>query len=193
VRKQIAEIWHKIKYKTDRRDKLLILFSLLTVCMTIGIAFLIPFDLKTYSGFGYGGIFLITALNASATFSPLPTYLLPVVAAQYLNPVLVVIVAAGAAMIGETVKYWFGDGIDKVVRDYRWHKWLSRWFYRSPFLFLVVWIALPNPVQSLGQVFAGSAEYPFWKYAIASFIGNAIWFTMTIQFGSWIISLGLHF
>jgi membrane protein DedA with SNARE-associated domain len=105
-------------------------------------------------------------------------------------PLLPLILVAGlAATIGESMAYLLGDGIESLIGDAKWHKRLKSLFLKAPFIFLVIWIALPNPIQTLGQVFAGSVKYPFGKYILATMLGNLIWYTSVAMSGYWAAGL----
>lgn len=137
-------------------------------------------DAEDYAALGYVGVATANFLNSATLFSPIPAFVATFLAASVLNPVILVLLSSSVVTVGESVPYFLGGGVNKAFADYKWHKQLRHYFYKSPFLFLVVWIGLPNPVQSLGQVFAGTVKYPFWKYSLATFLGNLIWFSIVV-------------
>lgn len=152
----------------------------------VGVLVILIFDpeiVERWGYAGYAGIGLANLLNSAALFSPVPTYLLAFLGARQFDPLLLVIITSFCASLGELVPYLFGDGINQLVEKRKWHQKLKRWFYISPFWFLVIWIALPNPAQTLGQAFAGSVHYPWWKYLAANLLGNFIWFSGVVFVG----------
>lgn len=191
----MVSFWQKFK-KVDRRDRFLIVFSLISTIVSLGAGIVFVFDqqlVEQYTEYGYLGIALINFISDVPPFSPIPASLVTFAATSNssFDVTLLVLISAIATTVGQAFQYLFGDGIDKLVRDYKWHERLRNLFYRQPFLFLVIWIALPNPIQSLGQIFVGTAEYPIWKYMIAAFIGNCIWFSLVVSAGGWLFSLSL--
>ncbi len=192
-------VFWKVKFlrkfaKVDQRDRFLIVFSLLVgvLSLLLTLPFLFSSEIVgQYTSYGYLGVGFINFLSDVAPFSPVPASLVTFAAANNpgFNNLLLILVSAIATTCGQVFQYLFGDGIDKLVRDYKWHARLRALFFKSPFIFLVVWIALPNPVKSIGQIFVGTAEYPFWKYFIAALIGNSIWFASVVYFGRWFFEI----
>ena len=169
--------------QVDRRDRILIAVTTI-INLAIFILFLfVDFSEESIAAYGYLGVGISNLLNSATLMSFVPVWATTMIAAKGLNGPLVVLIATSVTTIGESVAYFMGDGVDKLIRDYKWHKTFRKWFYKSPFLFLVIWIGLPNPAQSIGQVFAGSVEYPYWKYILATFIGNIIWFSILVYIG----------
>lgn len=180
--------------KVDRRDRFLIVFSVIAAIASLLMTapFLVNRSFADqYVNYGYLGVGFVNFISDVAPFSPVPASLVTFAAASnasFSAPILILI-SAFATTMGQAFQYLFGDGIDKLVNDYKWHSKLKELFFKSPFIFLVIWIALPNPVKSLGQIFVGTAEYPFWKYLIAAMIGNTIWFYLVVVLGDWFFTL----
>lgn len=147
------------------------------------MTFFFPFDVEAYQGIGYLAIGAINLLSNAAMVSLVPAWIVIIAASSYLNPVVLVLLAAVTASTGELTDFIFGDGIEKMINDTKWHRRITNWFDKAPFLFLIIWVAIPNPIQAIGQIYAGSTKYPIWKYWVASVIGNSIWYTMVVFFG----------
>jgi membrane protein YqaA with SNARE-associated domain len=175
----------------NRRDKILFFGGLaVNVLMLILVAANWK-DANEYVALGYIGVAVACLINGSLIISPVPAFLVVFIASKILNPFLLIAVAAVSVSIGESAKYFIGEGIDGLVSKYKWHGFLKRMFLKAPFLFLVVWISLPNPIQAIGQMFAGSVNYPFWKFALATVLGNLIWYTSVVNFGQWLFASGI--
>ncbi len=175
----------------DKRDWYLIIGVTLINITIVAFVVLSGGTIEEYAALGYLGVFTANILNSAVLFSPLPAFAVTFLAASQLDPVILIIISSIAAAIGESAIYLAGDGIDKLVNDFRWHKFIRRLFDRSPFLFLVVWISIPNPIQAFGQMFAGSVSYPFWKYFLATLLGNFIWFVLVVYSGQWLFEQGI--
>jgi uncharacterized membrane protein YdjX (TVP38/TMEM64 family) len=185
------KFFSKFKAKAKRlrrRDWMLIVASLGVSTIVLIMTFFFPFDDEQWSAAGYLGVALVNIMAAAALYSPIPAWLVSFRAAEYLNPITIILISSIAVTIGESTKYFFGEGLEHLVNDYKWHKRLSKLFLWKPFLFLVVWIALPNPIQSLGEVFAGSTKYPIHKYLLATLIGNLIWFMGVVALGRFFLT-----
>lgn len=171
------------------RDRLLILGST-TVSIAVGIYLAqMPQDTEYYLSLGLGGLALACLLNGASVFSPVPLFLLVFLASFKLDHLPLILVATTASTTGEFSSYLLGRGLQSLTLDYKVINTLKRWFYRAPFLFLTIWIAIPNPTQSIGQIFAGTAGYPWWKYFAANYLGNLIWYTALIKIGGEFLSL----
>jgi membrane protein DedA with SNARE-associated domain len=176
--------------KLTSRDTVMIFFSLLVSLFSLFLLLIFSFDTDQYAGLGYLGIILTNILTSTAIYSPVPAWLVSLRAAQFLNPYLIILVSALTVTCGEFTKYFFGDGVEVWVADRKWHKFLKGLFLRAPFLFMVIWVALPNPIQSLGEAFAGSTNYSIRRYFLATFIGNCIWFTLVVFAGRILLGVG---
>lgn len=185
-----SDIFNKFT-KISRRDKFLLAFVFVFNLILMAFLLLSDVDLETYAALGYLGVGTANFMTSATIFTPVSAAVVTFIAAKSLDPVLLIVISSIGTTIGEGVIYILGDGIDEVVNQYKWHKKLKKWFFKAPFLFLVIWVALPNPVQAFGQIFAGSTRYPIWKYSLAIFIGNAIWFTLVVYAGQWFFDLGL--
>jgi membrane protein DedA with SNARE-associated domain len=173
------------------RDKSLIALAIVSSLLTLGMAFLFPFEAEEYKNWGYVGIGVAVFLASVPVVSPIPAFVATFFAAGHLNPVLLVVISAAGSTLGEYVAFILGDGLDGFIAHRKWHIWLKKLFFKAPFIFLVIWVALPNPIQALGQVFAGSTGYPWWKFGLATLLGNMIWFSLVVWAGDWLLKQGL--
>ena len=127
--------------------------------------------------YGYFGLFIAVFVTNASLFVgiPTPTYIFLAVAAG-LNPFLVTLVAAFSSALGESTGYVLGVGSRKAIEKKYGHL-LEQWKYhfrKHAFLTVVVIASLPFPPDDIAGIIAGSLEYDYRKFLLATFIGKFI-------------------
>ena len=125
---------------------------------------------------GYPGVFLASLLGSATIILPVPSFLVVIALSRTLNPLLLGLVAAVGAALGELTGYAIGKGGELAIRN-KYEKSLetaNRWAQRhGMFTLLVLFAMTPAPDDLLG-ILAGVIGYDLKKFLLASFIGKAI-------------------
>ncbi len=130
--------------------------------------------------FGYGGIFVVSALSTASVIVPLPGFIFILAAGgvSSLNPWLVALVASAGMAIGEMTGYVLGKGGGKVLgKSKKENVWLKRgekWFEEGKgFLFIFIFAATPLPDDVTG-ILGGMFNYDLKMFFLATFLGKLV-------------------
>lgn len=161
----------------------LIFFSILIS----GIIIYFRNDLAKLQGYGIFGIFLISILGNATVVIPAPVILSAFIGGSVYNPILVGLVVALGATIGELTGFMAGTGGRITITDQNNFQKVEKWMTKSGFLTLLVLGAIPNPLFDLAGIFAGATNYPIKKFLLATFLGKTIKFLSVSLLGSYFI------
>ncbi len=131
---------------------------------------------------GYVGVFFAVMITNATLFIgiPTPTYILLAVALG-MNPVLVAVVSAAGSAIGESTGYFVGLGSKKLLES-RYRSFYEKWepvFQKYSFLTVLTIAALPIPPDDFAGLLAGSVEYSYPKFILATFLGKFLKYLAT--------------
>ncbi len=129
------------------------------------------------SDVGYLATFYLNLIGAATIILPLPGVLAACVAAESsfgLNLVLIGLVGAAGATIGETTAYLAGYAGHNAVTNMRWYPRIHDLMERRGGITLFLVSVIPTPFFDLAGIAAGALEYPFRKFVLYVFIGKAI-------------------
>lgn len=159
---------------------------ILTLALSVAIFILARsyLNLEKFLTYGYLGIFLISLTCVTILF-PIPweaavigagAALDPLTLEPLFDPLLLGMVAAVGATIGELSSYFVGYLGRKIILDKYSEKykkaefWMKRYGSFAIFLFAL----LPILIFDLIGIVAGSAKFPLWKFILACFAGRLI-------------------
>ncbi len=134
--------------------------------------------------YGYVAVFVLVLLSSASIFYPIPSQVVVLAAAPFLNPVLLGIVAGAASALGELTGYFVGLG-SKEFLEKRYKKVFGRWteiFEKYGFWAIVLFGITPLPDDVVG-ILAGMAKYDVRKFLVANFIGKSIMYFLVAYFG----------
>ena len=145
----------------------------------LGIILFLPvfFQIRFHSlrSFGLVGVFLINLLGSATVFLPAPGFLSVGITATQSHPLLVAIVGALGASIGEGTTFLFGYTSNKFF-DLEKHKWLKKFkkkvFDRWGAAVIFLFAFLPNPLFDGIGMLAGISKYSIRKFLVLTFIGR---------------------
>jgi membrane protein YqaA with SNARE-associated domain len=182
---------------TRIRKRLLPILSLLLVLGLAVAIFLFyryqPERFEQLEDLGYLGVFIISLiLNATVVLPAGNFVFLFVLGGALPIPVLVGVIGAFAAAIGELTSYAAGYSGQALVQKrglyIRMEGWLRRW---GSLTFFVL-SAAPIFFDVAG-ITAGALRFPVWKYFIACFLGRALLYIGIAYAGSvgldWVINI----
>ena len=126
--------------------------------------------------YGYLGIFLISVLGNATIILPVPVILTAFLGGGIFNPILVGIITAFGASIGELTGYLAGSAGQIVIEKDKRLKKIEGWMQKYGIVTLFVLAAIPNPLFDLAGIVAGATKVPVWKYLIVVFLGKLVKF-----------------
>lgn len=152
---------------------------LLTLALAILISVLIFLNRDKFvslESYGYLGIFLISLLGNATIVFPVPVILTAFLGGGIFNPLIVGVVTALGATIGELVGYMAGlSGGGLVEKGSRIQK-VKNWMNKYGLWALFVLAIIPNPLFDLAGIVAGATRIPVHKYLIVVWLGKLIKF-----------------
>lgn len=162
------------KHTAPSRRWLLISAGVLLAVVSTLPWFLWREEIRQFSELGYLGLFAACFLGTAVVLMPSSTTLLIVMASTVLEPTLCILVGTLGAVLGELVSYLCGSlGGNALSEDSRLRALLNRWSKR-PELLVFVFAAIPLPVFDLAGLAAGAQKMPWWRYALAVFLGRLL-------------------
>ena len=163
----------------ERQENRVVAILQISAALVISIAVVIL--LIRYASFvddlgewGYAGVFLLQLINsATVVLLPVPGHAVIFAVSGTLNPLLIGLVGAVGAALGEITAYMAGRGGSSMLERSKWRKRLEavsdRW--RGPVIF--IFAATPLPFDIAG-VWAGAIRYPLGRFLIIVFGGKVI-------------------
>lgn len=178
----------KLKTWLVKNREKIIKYSLIFLSILIsGIIIYFRNDLAKLQGYGLFGIFLISILGNATVVIPAPVILSAFIGGSVYNPVLVGLIVALGATIGELTGFIAGFGGRVAITDHKHFKKIEKWMTKSGLLTIFILAAIPNPLFDLAGIFAGATNYPVKKFLVATFLGKAIKFLTVALLGSRLI------
>lgn len=175
----------KIKnYIIKNKEKIIKYLMILGSVLISGLIIYFRNDLARLQGYGLFGILLISILGNATVVIPAPVILSAFVGGSIYNPILVGLIVAFGATIGELTGFMAGLGGRVAITDHRHFSKIEHWMGRSGFFTLLVLAAIPNPLFDLAGIFAGATNYPIKKFLLATFIGKSVKFLAVALLGS---------
>lgn len=153
--------------------------KILALIAAIFLSLLVLFlrnKLTNIGAFGYLGVFIISIIGNATIILPIPSILAAYLGGGILNPLLVGIIAAFGATIGELTGYLAGYGGREIVKDKLKLKKIEKWMEKYGLLTIFVLAVIPNPLFDLAGIASGMLKLPVWQFFIATFLGKTIKF-----------------
>ena len=158
------------------------LVAILLIVEVAMLAWIFVDLVKQFEGPVVLAAFLVALIGASTVILPAPTALTIIALGSSLNdPLAVGLAAAAGQTLGEGVGYLLGRSSAALLADSGWIRRVSRVMRSSPWLadaIIVGFAAVPNPFFDVIGIIAGTVRYPFWRYGLAAFLGNAFKYTV---------------
>ena len=123
---------------------------------------------------GYAGVFLLQLINsATVVLLPVPGHAVIFAVSGTLNPLLIGLVGAIGAALGEMTAYMAGRGGSSMVDGSKWYKRLETMGTRWRGLAIFAFSATPLPFDIAG-IWAGAIRYPIARFLVIVFAGKLI-------------------
>lgn len=141
--------------KKDKIAKKLIgVLGLLVVLLVIGAAFVFRSRIEEFAMTGYLGVFIACFAATSTILLPAPGIFVVIQYAQFLNPVLVVLLGGIGTSIGEMIGYLLGRSGQEIMNFNADNK-ILKWFRKRTYLTVFVFSLIPLPLFDIVGIAAG--------------------------------------
>ncbi len=137
-----------------------------------------------WDSFGYLGIFLLSVVGNATVVLPAPAFLSVLAGGSLFNPVVVGVVAAAGATLGELTGYLAGMSGQGVVGHSRAFKKVERWMHRCGVVTLFVLAAIPNPLFDVAGITAGVMGLSVRRFLLVTWAGKVVKFLAIAYVGA---------
>ena len=161
---------------------------ILAVAITI-VVYLLRDRLQDVKEYGYAGLFLISIIGNATIVLPVPTMMAAFVGGGVLNPILVGVISAAGATIGELTGYLAGIGGQAIIENRDIHERFERWMERYGLFALFFLAAVPNPFFDVAGIIAGMSGIPVTTYMLVVWAGKIVKFILIAYLGAGSIGL----
>ena len=176
--------------KQSRRRQRLLQFGGLILALAITVVvYSFRNRLRSVTSYGYLGLFLISIIGNATIILPVPTFLTAFLGGGIYNPVLVGVISAAGATIGELTGYLAGIGGKAIVENQAMYDRFRRWMERYGLVALFVLAAIPNPFFDVAGIIAGMSHMRVSTYMLVTWAGKIVKFVLIAYLGAG--SLGL--
>ncbi len=165
------------KEKKDRFKRQSILLTIIGVglSLVVGLVALIYQEELIYlKNYGYVGIFFLSLLGNATIFLPVPGILTAFVGGGIFSPLLVGIVGAAGAALGELTGYLAGYGGQAIIGDQKRFQQIQRTLKQYGLVGLFVLASIPNPFFDMAGIAAGVAQLPIVQFLLVTFAGQLV-------------------
>ncbi|MED5404426.1 MAG: VTT domain-containing protein [Chloroflexota bacterium] len=159
-----------------RKPKNLIRLSILT--LVIG-AFVTAWMVRHNFGaseVGYGAVALSALVASAGLLIPVPALATACATANFLNPLLVGLIAGTAEATGELSGYYLGYTGRDILAKSRMYQRLEGSMRRWGWLALFLVSLIPNPIFDVVGITAGALRYPIWRFLAVVWAGKVLKF-----------------
>jgi len=137
---------------------------------------------------GLFGIFIANFISSATFFVSAPAFLTIITGGNLYSPVLVAVVAATGACLGDMVGFLFGHSSRKLMKKkldrHKTIRFLEKHFHRHGALIIFIIAIIPNPFFDAVGILAGVVNYPPLKFFVIMFIGRFIRYWALAQVGA---------
>ena len=160
-------------------------FAGIIFAVAISIAIFVFRDqLRAVGNYGYLGIFLIAVIGNATIVLPVPTIVTAFAGGSVFNPIIVGLVSAAGATIGELTGYMAGRSGTAIIENQEVYDRFERWMDRYGLLALFVLAAIPNPLFDVAGIIAGLSKMKVSTYLIVVCAGKIVKFLAIAYMGA---------
>lgn len=171
----------KLNLNKEKVIKYLLIFASILIS---GVIIYFRDDLAKLQGYGIFGIFLISILGNATVIIPAPVILSAFIGGSIYNPIVVGLVVALGATIGELTGFMAGFGGQVAIANHKHFERVKKWMTKSGFITIFILAVIPNPLFDLAGMFAGATNYPIKKFLFATFLGKSVKFLIVALLGN---------
>ena len=153
------------------------------------VIFLFREELKAAERYGYLGIFVISMLGNATIVLPVPTMITAFAGGGIFNPILVGVISAAGATVGEMTGYVAGLSGKAIVERQDIYDRFEGWMERYGLLALFVLAAIPNPFFDLAGIIAGMSKMRLTTFFVVTCAGKIVKFLIIAYLGAGSVGL----
>lgn len=163
--------------------------SVFLLSILLSVAFFLFKDFfREASSLGLLGLFLVNFISSATFFVSAPAFFTIIAGGNLYSPILVAIVAALGACLGDMVGFLFGHSgrrlMKKKLDSHKVIRFLEKHFHRHGALIIFIIALIPNPFFDAVGILAGVVKYPPLKFFAIMLIGRFLRYWLLAQFGS---------
>lgn len=137
---------------------------------------------------GLIGLFVINFVSSAGFFVSGPAFLTIITGGELYSPILVAIVAAIGACLGDMLGFAFGHSGRRLAKKkldrHKTIRFLEKHFHRHGGLIIFIIAIIPNPFFDAIGILAGIVNYPPVKFFTIMLAGRFLRYWLLAQFGS---------
>ncbi|MDP2638068.1 MAG: VTT domain-containing protein [Candidatus Levybacteria bacterium] len=157
--------------------------------IALSIAFFVFRDyFKEASSLGLFGLFLVNFVSSATFFISAPAFLTVIAGGNLYSPILVAVIAATGACLGDMIGFLFGHSGRKLTKKkldkHRVVRFLEKYFNRHGALIIFLFAIIPNPFFDAIGILAGVLNYHPLRFFAIMFVGRIIRYWALAQFGA---------
>jgi uncharacterized membrane protein YdjX (TVP38/TMEM64 family) len=172
-----------------KKQRILRYAALVLALIITVVVYLLRERLQDVANYGYLGIFFISVLGNATIVLPVPTFLTAFLGGGVYNPLLVGVVSAAGATIGELTGYMAGLGGQAIVENRAMYERFSHWMERYGLFALFVLAAIPNPFFDIAGIIAGMSRIRVTTFLVVTWAGKIVKFVLIAFLGAGSIDL----
>lgn len=154
-------------------DKFLNILGLFVVFFVIFIAFFYKQQIEKYAMGGYFGVFISCFASTATILLPAPGIFVVIQYAQFLNPVVVIMLGGIGTASGELIGYLLGR-TGKNITNVNIDNKVFRLFEKHPYISVFVFSVLPLPLFDVIGIVSGMSKINVCKFWIICLVGKII-------------------
>jgi uncharacterized membrane protein YdjX (TVP38/TMEM64 family) len=158
------------------------------VGLTVTI-FLFREELQAAEKYGYLGIFVISMLGNATIVLPVPTMITAFAGGGIFNPILVGVISAAGATVGEMTGYVAGLSGKAIIERQDVYDRFEAWMDRYGLVALFVLAAIPNPFFDLAGIIAGMSKMRLTTFFVVTCAGKIVKFLIIAYLGAGSVDL----
>jgi len=143
---------------------------------------------KEASSLGLFGLFVINFVSSATFFVPAPAFLTVITGGNLYHPILVAVIAAFGAGLGDMLGFIFGHSGRKLTKKkldkHMTIRFLEKHFHRHGVLLIFLMAIIPNPFFDAIGILAGVVNYPAFRFFAIILVGRFLRYWVLAQVGS---------
>ena len=163
--------------------------SVFLLSIVLSVAFYAYRDFfREASSLGLFGLFIINFVSSATFFVSAPAFLTIITGGNLYSPVLVAVVAALGACLGDMLGFAFGHSGRKLTKKkldrHKAVRFLEKHFHRHGALIIFLLAIIPNPFFDAIGILAGVVNYPVFRFFVIMLVGRFIRYWALAQVGA---------
>lgn len=124
--------------------------------------------------YGYIGAFLIEFISNASVLIPFPGSAVTAAMSPFFNPLLLALMAASGAALGELSAYIAGWSGNLLIENKTWYIRVRGWMEKYGGIIILLMAAIPNPLFDTAGLAAGSLRYPVFNFFLWCWCGKML-------------------